>query len=402
MLLQGAVEGALADLNEALKLDPKNSGSLIERSRCRVAQGTDLAAALADADEAVRLDPNNPFAYGQRAAVRSARGEWADGRKDLDEGLRLGPNVAALYVARANLLACCPEEAERNFPRAFKDAERACELTDWNDPYALEAIAAAAAALRDFAGAVKWQKRALDDPHYAKFSPTGRARLAAFEGRSVITFPPPILDKADARQYVARGNHFYRTGDLDYALADFEEAIRLDPKSAKAFYGRGCVRAKRDEVVKAVADLSEAIRLDPTDVSAFVDRSVVLVMRGEWELALADCDAALKLDPKHVAALTDRAMIRATCADPAYRDAAQALKDARRACDLTGWKLGYPLEGYAAACAEAGDFDEAVKWASRAALDDEYARRRGRIVGYHVQMYEAKKPLRTGKPRKPD
>ncbi len=402
LYLQGEDDKALTDLTEAIKLDPKNPALLLDRSQCHIAKATDLAAALRDANDAIKLDPKNPSAYGQRAAVRFAQGEWAEERKDLDEAIRLGPNQANLYVARATLLACCPEAQERDAGRAFKDAERACELTAWKDPYALQALAAASAALRDFTGAAKWQRMALEDPDYAQFEPTGRARLVAFERNEVITFPPRIKDRTDPREFVARGDYFFKNRNFEDAIKDYNEAIKLDPKNAKAYYGRGSVWGRVDEYAKAVADLTEAIKLDPKDVSAYVDRGLVHVMRSRWELALADFDGALKLDPKHVSALTDRARIRATCADPTYRDAAKALKDARQACELSGWKLGYPLEGYATACAEAGDFEEAIKWLSKAETDEQYVEQRGEYMRYLFKMFEAKRPIRTGTPRKPD
>jgi tetratricopeptide (TPR) repeat protein len=402
LFYSGHVEESLADLDEAIKLEPKEIGFYINRSQFRLGRGKDLAGALKDADEAVRLEPKNPIGHFQRAHVQSARGEWAEARKSIDEAIRLGPNDAGSYIARAELLACCPDPKQHDSKQAFKDADRACELSGWKDPYALEVLAAAAAALGDFAGAVKWQKKAMEDPAYAKNARRAQERLTSYEAKRAIRLPPPIRDASDAREFVTRGNHYFVSGDLEQAIRDYDEAIRLDPKSAKAYYGRACARVMRDEDSKAVADFTQAIKLDPKDVSSYVDRSIVRVIRGEWEGALADCDEALKLDPKHLNALVNRAVLRAACPDASVRDAKKALADATQACQLTNWKVGYALEGYAAACAAAGDFDEAVKWQTRAAADEEYMARRGATARYRVQLYEAKKPLRLGPPRKPD
>src|SRR5690349_3083426 len=60
-----------------------------------------------------------------------------------------------------------------------------------------------------------------------------------------------------------RGYEYHDADDHDRAIADFNEAIRIDPGYAKAFYGRaGRYAAKRD-YVRALADYDEAIRLDP-------------------------------------------------------------------------------------------------------------------------------------------
>jgi len=54
--------------------------------------------------------------------------------------------------------------------------------------------------------------------------------------------------------------------------------------------------------------------------------------------------------------------VQATCPLPEFRAAPQALHNAQRACELTAWRDPQSLEIYAAAHANAGDFDAAVKW----------------------------------------
>jgi hypothetical protein len=43
-----------------------------------------------------------------------------------------------------------------------------------------------------------------------------------------------------------------------------------------------------------------------------------------------------------------------------------ALTDAKKACDFSSWKNGYPIRALAAAYAESGDFPNAIKWEERA------------------------------------
>jgi tetratricopeptide (TPR) repeat protein len=47
------------------------------------------------------------------------------------------------------------------------------------------------------------------------------------------------------------------------AIADYDEAIRLDPKSAAVYYSRGRCREARGDPKGAKVDYSEAARLDP-------------------------------------------------------------------------------------------------------------------------------------------
>ena len=51
--------------------------------------------------------------------------------------------------------------------------------------------------------------------------------------------------------------------ETDDALADYNEAVRIDPKSAKAYDYRGIACFAKKDYDMAIADYSEAIRLDP-------------------------------------------------------------------------------------------------------------------------------------------
>ena len=54
-----------------------------------------------------------------------------------------------------------------------------------------------------------------------------------------------------------------KKGDHDKAIADFTEAIRLNPKDAEAYYSRGGAYGEKGDYDKAIADFTEAIRLNP-------------------------------------------------------------------------------------------------------------------------------------------
>ena len=68
-----------------------------------------------------------------------------------------------------------------------------------------------------------------------------------------------------AAAYCFRGHALTEKRQLDAALADLNESIRLDPASACALTNRGRVYAFKRNLDRAAADYGEVIKLAPTD-----------------------------------------------------------------------------------------------------------------------------------------
>src|SRR6516165_1397499 len=62
--------------------------------------------------------------------------------------------------------------------------------------------------------------------------------------------------------YYNRGLAYQEKGDNDRAIADYDQAIRLDPKYAFAYNGRGNAYKAKGDNDRAIADYDQAIRLD--------------------------------------------------------------------------------------------------------------------------------------------
>ncbi|MDR1220218.1 MAG: tetratricopeptide repeat protein [Treponema sp.] len=56
--------------------------------------------------------------------------------------------------------------------------------------------------------------------------------------------------------------------DFDRAIADYTEAIRLDPNYATAYYNRGLASYYKGDYARAHADWEKALQLNPNDTTA--------------------------------------------------------------------------------------------------------------------------------------
>ena len=74
--------------------------------------------------------------------------------------------------------------------------------------------------------------------------------------------PEPDLHSRDPQFYRERAVISYRNGDLDGALTDLDQAIRLDPSSASAYIDRSIVLYRKAEIERALKDMATAMRIE--------------------------------------------------------------------------------------------------------------------------------------------
>ena len=72
----------------------------------------------------------------------------------------------------------------------------------------------------------------------------------------------------DAAAHIKRGIVWASKGDNDRAIAEFDEAIRINPHYAVAYFSRGVIWNAKGDSERAIADLNEVIRLDPKIAAA--------------------------------------------------------------------------------------------------------------------------------------
>ncbi len=126
--------------------------------------------------------------------------------------------------------------------------------------------------------------------------------------------------------YQARANIYDDNARYPQAMADYDQAVRLDPQSAMAHYNRGLSLRRQGKLALALADYDEAIRLNPQFAEAFNNRGNVHAAQGRYSQAIADSREALRLKPRYPSAQSNLCLFMVVSGSP--------LPAARVECDL--------------------------------------------------------------------
>jgi len=138
---------------------------------------------------------------------------------------------------------------------------------------------------------------------------TGKQLAAAYTNRANAYNGKKEYDRAIADQneairlnpnyalaYNNRAAYWNAKGDHDYAIADYSKAIRLNPNYASAYSDRGNVYYFKKDYDRAILDYTEALRLKP-EAKTFFRRGRVYYLKEDYDRAILDFTEGLRLDP---------------------------------------------------------------------------------------------------------
>ena len=224
--------------------------------------------AIADYSEAIRVDPKEADAYINRGSVFESKGELDRAIADFSQAIRLDPKWRRrIPPPRFGIAAT----------RRVRQGDRGLLGGRRSGPrHLLTCIAGVL--MRTWPGV----------------RPRRRLRT---------TRRPSVWTRKDAQADYSRGFAYGREGDYDKAIADYSEAIRLDPKLACAYYNRADAYVTEDDEGKALADLTAAIQLDPRYTNAYILRGNVHASKGENDKVIADYSEAIEARPEACAGL---------------------------------------------------------------------------------------------------
>jgi len=330
--------------------------------------GIYVAAAWAVAELIERKPTLRAPALAAAAAVllalavttRTQIGYWKNGRTLFGHAVRV---TTGNYIAHNNLGSEFEargeyDEAERQFRQALH--------ARGDFPPALNNLGLILTRRGELDGAIEDFSRALElDPGYAEAHNNLGAALQR-QGRlagALTHFEEAVrLDPGHAEAHNNLGVIFEARRDLTRAAMHYERALTLDPDMAEAQSNLGNVLLARGDLGRAQARYEAALVANPDFPEAHNNLGFVLAQKGDLAGAASHYRRAVELRPELWQAAGSLAWILATSPDPSLRSASEARVYAERCAAGAGRDDVLCLEALAAAHAELGDFEQAVRW----------------------------------------
>ncbi len=255
------------------------SDSSVTKAKELIETGKNLDALKILAD-AIRVDPRDAEAFLWRGVAERNLGHLDDALEALNESIHLDSTNGDAFLRRAIVWYY-----KNEWKIAEADLEDAQSLaTDDPRPELYKGLIAASRA--DYWGAVTHYNKCLrliENPVIE----TGDVTAAVMRSR---------LSTMTAAVYTNRGLAYNKIGDLHKASFDFDQALRLDPKSSMAWYRRAVVQQQAGAPSEALSSYSTAIKLDSNNARAYYNRGTTYAQLGNPQLAAKDKAAAIKLD----------------------------------------------------------------------------------------------------------
>ncbi len=353
---------ARSAIDRALELsadDRQRSEALLYRARLR-----DKAEdRLADLDAAIKADPTHTKAWQLRAAVHREGGRIEEAVHDLEKLLENDrdnvPVLQALAEALANL---------KRYELAHEHVEKAIELAP-NEPTNYILRAGIYQEQQELEKAIADLDKALElEPssnallmrarlhYFADDLPTARADVEQY-----LRIKPDSLEAVLLRSLIAAADKRFRE-----AISDLQQVVARVPNRVDLKLQLATFYNYDQRPSKAIKLTTEIIEDDDANWRALRTRADALLSVGKHAEAIDDYSAALELQPEDDGILNNLAWVLATSPVDDVRDGTRAIVLAKKACEVTNFERAHILSTLAAAYAEAGDFERAVKWSTDA------------------------------------
>lgn len=418
---------AMRDLEKVIKLNPKFGDAHMLISRLSVLPGGDRERAIQAANAAVNAFGEDAIQMAAALVLRAQLQKETEARlEDYDQAIQLDPSSVDAWQGRAVTYM-----EQGDFDRAIADFNSLIEKNE-NNVNAHLAMGEALTNMEKFDEALKHVEKAIKLKPDSSLAYTLRARLHLVKDDAKAAIAD--LDKAlkvqprDVSALLIRARVHLSEENLDAARNDAERALSFRPGLPQALLIRGMILAEQGQLSEAIKVMKLLLERDPENVSwrmqlgglylqdsrpskaieiftkilaedegnwlARQARADTLLSIGDHREAIADFEIVVKQQPENDSILNNFAWVLATSPKDELRDGKRAIVLATKACEVTDYKKPHILSTLAAAYAETGDFETAIKWSKKAVelgSDDEEVDEQ---LNNELKSYQEKKPWR--------
>lgn len=265
LLERGEAVAGMAELEEALRLDPRYADALLNLSRAELAAGR-IEQALVRAEAAQRVELNSAAGWAVVGTVQLAAGQLVAAKTAWLEALRLRPDWADAHFSLGQVLTRTGEIAAATV--AYAEAARL--RPEWG------------AARQELAGA-------LND--------LGRAAEALPHAREAVR-----LDPSSPEAFLALGNSLSALDRDAEAAAAFQEVLRLKPEYPGVRFNCANALLLTGRAEAALVQFDEVLRSEGLGAPVLCSRAVALIELGRSAEGAAALAEALRLQPDYAPA----------------------------------------------------------------------------------------------------
>jgi len=363
-LRQSDDEARVKDLDAAVKSNPSNPEALQARALLRM-KNNDVNGAVEDLKVLLKQDPTNQAVAQVAVEQLVGLGRTADALVLLDEALQASPSEG-LYRLRGIIY-----RAEGKEDEALADFSKALAMQP-KDPISLLQRAEISLGRGD----VKSAKRDLGE---------------------AIRVEPRVADSVAAvrvRCYIA-----VEEGRLADAINDMNLIVQTNPEDSFWVLQLASLYVQDKRPRKAIELTNEILTREPKNVSALRTRADTMLGLGDHAAAIKDYQTALEIgieSPQQKSGvLNNLAWVLATSPKDELRNGERSIKFGTEAAELTDFKEPHILSTLAAGYAEKGDFEEAIKWSTKAVeLGHEIDHNQVEQLEEELESYKENKPWR--------
>ncbi|MUG98828.1 tetratricopeptide repeat protein [Scytonema sp. UIC 10036] len=344
---KGDYQGAIAEFNQFLRLNPRGFKAYYGRGLARQKLG-DNKGAMADLDLYLQFYPNDSEAHYYRGLLRLELGDYQGAIADYSNVVQSNPenftlenfgSINSELADRQQLLPnhtpslgsnsrnfetdinIIPERKFSQFELSQRDSSSTTEISthslllNYNDNNDNELYLTSKHSQYEIQDYV--QPLDSNSELNQKYISQGNTCLEIENYQDDIDDFTQYLESSasDLDVYLKRANSRFKLKDYKGAIEEYTQFIKLSPNDAKAYFNRGNCRYEMEDYTGAVEDYNLSVSLNPNDAEAYIHRAHARSKLQDYRGAIEDYTYFLQMNPDDAKAYISRGNARSKLKD---------------------------------------------------------------------------------------